>query len=277
MSEGRGRLAHSRVARWLPWIVLALAAALFMGPRIVQKLRAQDQTWERVQREGVLRVGMDASYPPFEVMGGEGQYVGLDVDLARALAERWGVQVVLVDVHLDGLYDALAAGKFDLIISALPYDRTLTRDVAFSESYVNAGHVLLAHRDAEIRAWSNLADRRLGVELGAEAHQLAQQLARDRSVPVEIVALREADDVLAALVEGRVDAVLCDRIRAATYLHSVPGLETAGPPLSDEPFVIAARLDATVLMRAVNEALQAWRADGWLDALEDHWLSAAPR
>ena len=85
---------------------------------------------------------MDASFPPFEVVDGDGRFVGFDVDLATALAERWGVGVRFVDVHFDGLYDALQADKFDLIISALPYDRTMTRDVAYSVSYYDAGELL---------------------------------------------------------------------------------------------------------------------------------------
>ncbi|MHB1294446.1 MAG: substrate-binding periplasmic protein [Anaerolineae bacterium] len=272
-----GKLAGRGAAHWLPWVGLALLVAILLGAKLMGSLVSRDDTWERIQRDGVLRVGMDASYPPFEVMGGEGRYEGLDVDLATALAARWGVEVVFVDVSLDGLYDALAQEKFDLIISALPYDRTMTRDVAYSASYVNAGQVLLAHRDAGVQSWNDMAGRRLGVELGAEAHQLAQQLARDGGQDVEIVAEREAADLLAALEKGRVDAVLCDRISAAMYLKDDSDLMVVGSPLSDEPFVIAARPDAIALMRAVDEALQVWRADGWLDSLEDRWLGTASR
>ena len=99
--------------------------------------------FERILASGVLRVGMDASYPPFETENADGTCAGYDVDLARALAARWGVRAEFVNVHLDGLYDALRAGKCDVIISAIPYDRTMTRDVLYSTAYLNAGLVLV--------------------------------------------------------------------------------------------------------------------------------------
>jgi len=106
-----------------------------------------------------------------------GQFVGYDVDLARALAERWGCRAEFASVSFDGLYDALRTDKFDLLISALPYDRTLTRDVLYSQSYFNAGEVLVARSDdIALSTLADLGDDAISVELGSEAHQLARQL-----------------------------------------------------------------------------------------------------
>ncbi|NLD72658.1 MAG: amino acid ABC transporter substrate-binding protein [Chloroflexi bacterium] len=235
-----------------------------------------DRTWARIQRDGLLRVGMDASYPPFEVVDDAGVFSGYDVDLARALGERWGVQVQFVNVHFDGLYDALRADKFDLIISALPYDRTLTRDLRYSQSYLNAGQVLLVRADDPAEEIADLGDGRLAVELGAEGHQLARRLARDRALEIEIAPGREPADVLALMADPATGGVLCDRVQAYTYLaeaqaHGAPW-RVAGSPLTDEPYVIAASIDAPDLISAVDQALTAWRADGTLEALSARWL-----
>ena len=237
-----------------------------------------DRAWERVTQEGMLHVGMDASYPPFENVDDDGQFVGLDVDLAQALGQRWGVEVVLVNIHFDGLYDAIEAGRCDVIISALPFDRMLTQDVLYSQSYFNAGHVLLTRPGTGILSADDLQGHTVAVELGAGSHQLAKLLQRDRGIDLEILALREADQVLAALRDGtadgggQADALICDRVTAYGYHHQAPELLILEPALSEEPLVIAAPIDAHRLMAEINAALSEWLLDGTLDAWQAQWF-----
>lgn len=255
------------------WVVLAILALGLAALRTHGGLGGVDPTWERIHREGVVRVGMDASYPPFGVVDDQGRFSGLDVDLATALAERWGVGVQFVAVHFDGLYDALHADKFDLIISALPYDRTMTRDVAYSVSYYDAGQVLLAPAaDATIQSIADLDGRRCGVELGSEAHQLVRRLARDRGLTIEVVAAREADELPERLLAGELDGVVCDSLKAHEWTARWPDLWQVGPPLTSNPYVIATRLDSPELLNQVNTALHEWRATGYLAELQDRWF-----
>ncbi len=263
----RGRLAAGCVGAV---VVLAVAWILL---RTLGPLHPQDEVWARIHAGGVLRVGMDASYPPFENVDGQGQFSGLDVDLAQALARRWGVQVRYVDVHFDGLYDALRTDKFDLIISALPYDRTMTRDLAYSISYFNAGQVLLVHGQASsLNSFDDLAGSRVAVELGAESHQLARTLARDMGLAVEVIPARELETALDLLRNGEVSAVICDRITATTWVQRDPELWIVGEPLTQQPYVIAALPVAPLLMQEVNMALQEWQADGYLRELQSRWF-----
>jgi ABC-type amino acid transport substrate-binding protein len=261
------------VPRWLylggGLLIVLITLGVLLRPLLGTR---RDPTWARIRREGVLRVGMEASFPPFESVS-DGRFVGLDVDLANALAERWGGKAQFVEVHFDGLYDALKVDKFDLIISALPYDRTLTRDMLYSQSYFNAGQVLLARADdANVRSLENLDHRRVAVELGAEAHQLLRELARDKGLTMEIVTRREPQEVVALLRAGDVDALVCDRVTAYQYLTQGQDLRLVGAPLSDEPYVIAMRRDAPLLLEQVNAALQAWRANDFMAELERRWL-----
>ena len=121
-----------------PWAV-AVAAAILLTLLVIAGLLWQrrgtsvDEAWQRVQLSGVLRVGLDASYPPFEYIDGEtGEIVGYDVDLARLIGKELGVEVELINAGFDGLYPALKMGRFDCVISGFPYDPLLTRDVGFS-------------------------------------------------------------------------------------------------------------------------------------------------
>jgi len=259
-----------RVARVVG--LVAALAVVWALLRALGPLRPQDQVWERIQTQGLLRVGMDASYPPFENVDQQGQFSGLDVDLADALARRWGVQVRYVNVHFDGLYDALRSDKFDLIISALPYDRTMTRDVIYSVSYFNAGQVLLASGQSADWMLADLAGRRVAVELGAEGHQLARTLARDKGLSMEVLPTRELQQAVDLLRQGEVSAVICDRVAALACVQQYPELQIVGEPLTQQPYVIAALPLAPILMQEVNDALQEWQADGYLEQLQTKWF-----
>ena len=75
--------------------------------------RSEDRFWERIQESGRWRVGMDPSFPPFEDLDSTGRPVGFDVDLAQAIAARWGVQLEIESIGFDGLIDAVWASRVD--------------------------------------------------------------------------------------------------------------------------------------------------------------------
>jgi polar amino acid transport system substrate-binding protein len=137
-----------RVSRRTLLVILTLAAIALVAWFVLPRLGGEeDETWARIQGKGLMRVGMDASWPPFEYVDDDGQIVGLDADLAQAIGQCLGVEVELVNVGFDSLYDALYVGRFEAIISALPYDPLLLGDVAYSISYFNAGQGLVVRSD----------------------------------------------------------------------------------------------------------------------------------
>ncbi len=164
--------------RWFWPAVVVLFVALLVAPRMWRAIvPPRDPFWERIQATGRWRVAMDASFPPFEDLNEAGQPVGFDVDLAQAIAARWGVQVQIEGVGFDGLVDAVQASRVDTAISALPYQPQLTQDVAFSQPYFEAGLVLVAPADDEaVQTVDDLAGRRLAVEWGSEGDVQARAL-----------------------------------------------------------------------------------------------------
>jgi len=240
---------------------------------LTQLGRQEDETWARIQGEGLMRVGMDASWPPFEYIDeSTGQIVGLDVDLARAIGQRLGVEVELVNVGFDSLYDALYVGRFDAIISALPYDPLLYGDVAYSISYFNAGQVLVVRSDeGEISEVNDLAGKTLGVELASEGDVVGRRLQKE----IEGLSLQSyltPQDVLSALKEGKVEAAIVDAVSAHQFMATDGGVQVIGNPLTDELYVIAVRLDSPLLLKAINEALVDMREDGTLERLQEKWF-----
>lgn len=226
---------------------------------------------DRVLETGILRVGMDASYPPFEYIDGEGNLVGLDVDLGRELAARLGVEArFIANLSYDGLYDALTADRVDVVISALFVDPTRMADFAYSRSYFNAGQVLVV-RAVGIGGMADLADRTLAVEWGSAGDVVARQWAR-RLIGLTILPCPTAEEALAQVASGRADAGLIDHLSALAAMGKGLPLEIVGDPVTDELYAVAVRRRDGALLRAVNGALTAMEEDGTLSRLRRRWL-----
>ena len=257
-------------------MVLALVVMAVVGWWLLRQALpgAVDPTWESIQETGNLRVCTDPSWPPFEFVDGTtGRIDGFDVQLAGLLAPRLapGVRSEIVTVGFDGLYDALLAGRCDVVLSAMPYEPMRTQDVAYSVAYFNAGLVVLTRQEtADIETPDDLAGRVVGVEWGfVPQGDYAQQIFyRD-------LGLRRydtAEDVLRALHAGEVDAAMVDRISTLAYLGECRGLQIVGEPVYDLNYVVPVRLGSFRLLGEINRVLLEMREDGTLDSLQERWF-----
>lgn len=231
---------------------------------------ARGATWRRIQEEGVLRIGVDPTYPPFANLEGE-ELVGIDAELGRALAADLGLEAEFRFFGYDGLYDALATEQVDLLISALVVRPEMTRDFAYSAPYFDAGQVLVAPVGSAVGGLEGMGGRRLAVELGAEGHVIATEWQR-RLAGLAVTPYNTPDEALGAVLSGEADAALVDAISARLYLAANEGLALAGEPVAPEPFVIVFRIEDETLQDAVGESLERLRRRGELEAIVGRWF-----
>lgn len=257
------------------WLFLALTCWALAG-RVAYNacFRTQtDPTWERVRQAGVVRVCTDAAYPPFEFLDASGQMLGYDIDLVEEMARTWGLRAEFVNIHFDGLYDALLAGKCELVVSALPYDETLTEDVLYSPSYFNAGLLLAVHQDERrIRGVNQLDHKRVGVELGSAGHLEARRLFQEGRIPLQIVPFTTAKEALEALRTRHVEAVIADSISIYRFAHNPGGIRYLRKYLTDEQYVIAMRPDSGYIWKRIADGLARMKRDGFLEDLQARWF-----
>ena len=249
-----------------------------------------DDTWDRVRDSGIMRVGMDASFPPFETIAGDGGLVGFDVDLAQELGRRLRVEVQFVaNLPYDGLYDALAVDRVDVVISALVVNPTRMADFAYSIPYFDAGQVLVVHEwEPGIGGIPDLGGRTLAVEFGTQGDLEARKWAR-RLAGVTVVPYQTAAEALAAVEVGEADAALVDHVSALAAGARAPArkrplpdalqesgdgkaLIIVGPPAVGEPYAVAARRESRHLLQAIDDVLAEMEADGTMEELRAEWL-----
>ncbi len=232
-----------------------------------------DPTWDRVRDTGVLRVGMDASFPPFEAVAADGSLVGFDVDLARELSHRLGLEPQFVaNLPYDGLYDALTARRVDVVISALVVNPRRMADFAYSGVYFDAGPVLVVHEEEDtIQSVPDLGDHSLAVVLGTPGDQTARDWAR-RSGDLTVVQYSTPTEALRGVETRETDAALVDHVSALQAIGRGSRVTVLGEPVVEVPYAVGMRDDSQQLLRAINGALAAMEDDGTLERLVIKWL-----
>jgi polar amino acid transport system substrate-binding protein len=235
-------------------------------------LLRRDVTWQAMQARGSWRVGMDPSFPPFESLNADGVPEGYDVALAQELAAGWGLQAEIVSIGFDSLLDALQAAKIDAIVSAYPYDPRLTRDVAFSQPYFDAGLQLAVPTLSPIEGVDDLSGKRVGVEWGSEGDMVGRQLQRDGST-LTLLPFETPQAAIDAMWQGGgVDAALVDSITLRQAQALGAEVRAAGPHVTSNPYVIVVPHRAFDLLAQTNQGLERLRAAGTLETLAADWL-----
>ena len=220
--------------------------------------------------EGVLTVGSDIPYPPFE-QGRAPDYDGFDIELINEIADRLGLETQIQDTPFDTIFRDLAQGKFDVVISGSTITDERERAVDFSNPYFLAEQSILVREGSDIRTVEDLAGTTVGVQKGTTGEAYARENA-----DATLRSYGEIDDAFNALAAGQVEAVLFDLPGTQEAAATKDGLEVATSIPTDEEFGMALAEEADALREAVNDALGEIKEDGTFDRLYRKWFEKAP-
>ena len=217
----------------------------------------------------VLRVGTDATYPPFEFVEGD-EFKGFDMDLIREIGRRLGVPVVIQNVAWDGLIPGLNNGNYDVIISAMTILEERAAVVDFSEPYFTAGQVIVVRRgETAIQRPEDLRGRVVAVQINTTGQFAAEQIAGVRRIDkYDTTPL-----AVQAVMQRSADAAVIDLAVAVELVREFPNqIQMVGKPFTEEYYGIAVRKGRRELVEAINRALAEIKADGTYDRLYDTWI-----
>lgn len=227
-----------------------------------------------VQKSGrVLKVGTDATYPPFETVNTEtGQPEGFDIDLITEVARRNGWTTEFIITPFDGMIPGLQGEKYDVAISSITITPERAAVVNFSKPYYTAGQVVAVLLDNNsITGIADLPGKRVGVQLGTTGELMAQR--------TEGLQVFSYDNIGAAFIDmanGNLDAVLNDYPTTQAYIRSHGSAKTVGDILSREQYGIAIRKGNDSLLAQINTALDAIRADSTYIKMHLKWFDTPP-
>ena len=226
-----------------------------------------------------VRIGVDASYPPFESVAPGDQLVGFDVDLTRALCAKMNVRCVWIPRDLDGIIPALKGKKFDIIVSSLTVTDKRREQIDFSDRMFDAPARMIAKKGSPLLPTvESLKGKHVGVEQGSTQEAYAKAYWEPKGVTV--VPYQNQDQVYSDLATGRLDAALQDELQAdAGFLKTPRGKDFAwaGPEVKDpktlgEGTAIGVRKEDGELKAKLNKALAEVHQDGTFTKLEKQYF-----
>ena len=223
----------------------------------------------KLVKEGTLTMATNAQFPPYEYYDGK-DIIGIDADIAKAIADKMGLELKIEDMEFDSIITAVSTGKADLGLAGMTVDPDRQKNVDFSDSYANGVQSVIVKEDSTIAKIDDLKGKKIGVQLATTGDQYAtKDYGKD-----SVVQYNKGSDAVMALTQGQVDAVIIDNEPAKSYVAANKGLKILDTEYVTENYAACIAKDNTGLTKAVNKALAELKADGTLQKIVDKYIKA---
>jgi len=223
-----------------------------------------------------LVVGTAADFAPFEFIDENGNFAGFDIELMNAIAEKIGYEVKWENADFAGLVASLQTGKYDAVISGMTITASRQEEVDFSKPYFRSDQaVVVQESNTTILSREDLADKKIGVQLGTTGELLARELVSDKG---NVYTYDSPDQAFLDLNTGRLDAVVNDLPVSGYFLvrnQSLP-LKIAFTIETEEYYGIAIKKGNTELAEKVNNALVELKQEGKYAEIYQKWFETEP-
>ncbi len=225
-----------------------------------------EQSVAVTKTEGVITFGTNAEFPPFEFVASNGvidQYDGIDMAIAKQIAEDNGMTAAIENMEFDSLLIALQNGQIDAAIAGMTVTEERLESVDFSTPYYTATQVMIVKEDSDIAAATDMADKKICVVQGYTGEICVQDLGYSYE------AFKKGTEAVMELVNGKCDVVVIDSATAQKYVSDNEGLKIVedSAAFESEEYAIAVRKGNTELLDMINKAVEAKLADGTISDL----------
>ena len=218
---------------------------------------------------GKLTMATNATFPPYEMTTDSGEIEGIDVDTAKAIAEKLGLELQIDDMEFDAALLSVQQGKADIVMAGVTVTDERKAVMDFSDSYATGIQSIIVPNDSEIASPDDLAGKKIGTQRGTTGYIYCS----DDFGEAAVVAYDSGLTAVQALNNGQVDAVVIDNAPATEYVAANPGLKVLDTSYAEEDYAIG-MAKGSALEDAVNKALEELKADGTLQAIVDKYINA---
>lgn len=207
---------------------------------------------------GKLHMATNAAFPPYEMIGDkDNEYIGIDVDIAKLIAEKLGLELVIDDMDFGAVITSVQQGKSDMAMAGLTVNEERKKNVDFTTSYAKGIQVVIVTEDSDIASIDDLANNKI---IGTQANTTGYFYC---SAPVEdggygedmVVAYENGPTAVKALIDGKVDAVVIDNEPAKAFVAQNPGLKILEAKFTEEDYAIGISKNNPELLAAIEAAL----------------------
>ena len=218
---------------------------------------------------GVLTMATNAYFPPYEFYEGE-QIVGIDAEIAQAVADKLGLELVIEDVEFDSIIAGVQAGKYDIGCAGMTVTEERLQSVNFTSTYSTGIQSIIVTEGSDITDLDSLiaSDCMVGVQSGTTGDlYMTDDIGEDR-----IDRYNKGNDAVMALISGAVGAVVIDNQPAQSFVAANEGLVILDTPYTVEDYAMAVNKENEALLEAINNALAELEADGTIDSIIEQYI-----
>jgi polar amino acid transport system substrate-binding protein len=214
-----------------------------------------------------LTMATNAEFPPYEYHDGT-EIVGIDVEIAQAIADKLGRELVIEDMAFDSVIMAVQSGKADIAMAGLTITEDRKESVNFSTPYTTASQVIIVKEDSDITSPDDLVGKRVGVQLGTTG-----DIYVDDIEDATVERYGKGFEAVQALLQDKVDAVMIDNQPAQVFVSQNEGIKVVDEAFTVEEYAAAIAKDNTELLDQVNDAIAELEESGELQAIIDKYIT----
>ncbi len=249
--------------------ILALVLALAMTVCVLASCGGADS-------DNTITMATNAEFPPYEYME-DGKVVGIDAEIAQAIAEKLGKELVIENVDFDSLIPGVQTGKYDFVMAGMTVTDERKEQVDFTQTYATGVQVIIVKEDSPIKTADDLlaegANNKIGVQLATTGDLYCTWDIEDEGLG-KVERYNKGADAVMALNSGKVDCVVIDNEPAKVFVANNPGLKILDTEYITEDYAAAVSKDNPELLAEIDAALGELIADGTVAKIIEKYIPA---
>ena len=246
-------------------LAASLAAVMVMG-LACSASAAEVSTVEA----GKLYMATNAAFPPYEMVADDGSFEGIDVEIATAIAEKLGLELVVDDMDFSAVITSVQTGKDDIAMAGLTVNEERKQNIDFTESYAKGIQVIIVPEGSEIASVDDLEGKLIGCQEGTTGYIYCSDDYGEENV----VTFNNGANAVQALLTNKVDCVVIDNEPAKAFVAENEGLVILDTTYVEEDYAIGVSKENTALLDAINGALAELTEDGTVQQIVDKYINA---
>lgn len=219
---------------------------------------------------GKLIMSTNAAFPPYEMTTDSGEFEGIDIETAQAIADKLGLELQIDDMDFDAALLAVQQGKADMVMAGVTVTDERQNVMDFTDSYATGIQSIIVKEDSDIASVDDLDGKKIGTQRGTTGYLYCSDDFGDENV----VAYDNGLTAVQMLNNGQVDCVVIDNAPAKEFIAANPGLKLLDTAYVEESYAIGVGKGNTELKDAINTALEELKADGTLQTIVDKYITA---
>ncbi len=217
-----------------------------------------------------LTMATNATFPPYEYVEGD-KVVGIDAEIAQAIADKLGMELEIVDTEFDSIIPGVQGGKYSMGMAGMTVTDERLESVNFTTSYAKGIQSIIVKEGSDIKSVDDLSkDTKIGVQVATTGCIYAED---DYGVDA-VSEFQNGAAAVQALVSGKIDCVIIDNEPAKAYVAENEGLKILDTAYAEEDYAICVSKDNEKLLKKINTALEELIADGTVQQILDKYITA---